>query len=195
MTIQPVDPKADYSRRFTIFTDGSALSNSKHAPAGWAIYVPLTKKSFSKGLFGTNNVAELKALSCALWHVNTAYESTLKPIFDACDIKDTVYIISDSEYGLKAVSGVNKAKANADLIQYCKELIDSIQRQLSIRVVFHHVNSHTGGEDFMSVNNDIVDKLARSKAESMKISTKKTSNPDYVAPRAPKATYMSSDSD
>lgn len=176
MTIQPVAPDADYSRRFTIFTDGSALSNSKNAPAGWAMYAPLTKKAFSKGLFGTNNIAELKAISCALWYINTEYESTLKPIMDACDVKDTVYIISDSEYGLKAVAGVNKAKANVDVIDYCKTLVDTIRKQLSLKIVFHHVNSHTGGEDFMSINNDVVDKLARARANSMKVETKKATS-------------------
>ena len=171
MTLVATSPVTDYSREMTIFTDGSALSNSKRSPAGWGVYVPLLKKSFSKGLFGTNNIAELTAIQFALWYVDKHYPDILKPVMDNLEHPDTIYIIADSEYAIKVVTGINNAKANTSIISSCKDLLLSIRSIHHVRILFLHVNSHTGGSDFMSTNNDIVDYLARTKAEEMKVNT------------------------
>lgn len=174
MTLVDVSPVTDYSKEMTIFTDGSALSNSKRSPAGWGVYIPLLKKSFSKGLFGTNNIAELTAIQFALWYIDNHYDDILKPTMDKLEHPDTIYIIADSEYSIKAVTGINKAKVNTDIITSCKDTLQSIKSNHRLRILFLHVNSHTGGSDFMSTNNDIVDYLARSKAEEMKVNTGRT---------------------
>lgn len=169
MSLIELDQHHDYSKELTIFTDGSALSNSKTSPAGWGVYIPLMKKSLSKGIIGTNNQAELEAMRVALWYFKTKFDEIFKNIVDKVETKNTVFIISDSEYTLKAITGINKVNANKSTIETCKAMINEIQNELNIHIYFIHVNSHTGGTDFMSVNNAIVDKLARDKAESMKI--------------------------
>lgn len=171
MTLIAQDSRIDYSKELTIFTDGSALNNSKTSPAGWGVYIPLIKKALSKGIIGTNNQAELEALRVALWYFKAQYEHMFKSILERVNTHDTIYIISDSEYGIKAVTGINKVNTNKASIDASKELIEYIQNTLHIWVRFIHVNSHTNGTDFMSINNAIVDELARKKAEEMKINT------------------------
>lgn len=162
MSICKYNPKFDYSKEVTIFTDGSALKNTQNSPAGWGVYIPLLKKSFSKGLIGSNNVAELTAIRVALFYYRNFYDKVFKQFG-----KSELYMISDSEYSIKAVCGVNKVKANAENIVESKKHLEYIKTKLGIDVKFIHVNSHTGGKDFMSVNNDIVDTLARERAKEM----------------------------
>ena len=162
----------DYAHEITIFTDGSALSNSKTSAAGWGVYIPALKRSFSKGFIGTNNHAELEAIRVALWYFNERYDDTFANILNTIN-KHEIYIISDSEYSINAVTGVNKVKANKNIIDTCKKLISDIEQNRSVKIYFIHVNSHTNGNDFMSVNNAIVDKLARTAAENVNKSSTK----------------------
>jgi ribonuclease HI len=137
----------DYSKVFSIFTDGSSMKNKK---SGWAVYIPKLKKLFSGNMIGTNNLAELTAMKFALWYVS-------RHVSDEQDI----YILSDSEYTINAVTGINKVMANATIINECKKYIELISANLH----FVHCDAHTGGTDFISRCNDIVDKAAKREAK------------------------------
>lgn len=150
----------DYSKKFTVFTDGSALNNKKDAPAGFAFYFPTTKTLISKGLIGTNNQAELEAMRYCLWYFIQKYIDV--------DIPDnTLYVFSDSEYVINAITGKHNGKANKEKIEICKKLIREIMEK-ERKVEFIHVFAHTNGKDFISINNEIVDFAARKEATKMK---------------------------
>lgn len=150
----------DYSKKFTVFTDGSALGNKKDAPAGFAFYFPTTKTLISKGLIGTNNQAELEAMRYCLWYFIQKYVEN--------DIPDnTLYVFSDSEYVLNAITGRHNGKANKEKIEICKKLIHEIMKK-GKKIEFIHVFAHTKGKDFISINNEIVDFAARNEATKMK---------------------------
>ena len=148
----------DYSKKFTAFTDGSALSNRKDAPAGCALYFPTTKVLISKGLIGTNNQAELEAMRYCLWYYTQKYINEEIP-------DNTFYVFSDSEYVINAITGKNESKANQAKIYVCKSLIDKIKEKRKLK--FIHAYAHTKGKDFISINNEIVDFAARKEATKM----------------------------
>lgn len=148
--------RLDYSKLFTIFTDGSALSNAKDAPAGWACFFPWHKVLRSKSMTGTNNQAELEAIRYALWWFSIKYISIPIP-------NNTVYVFSDSEYAINSVEGRYKGKLNTAKIKAIQMLIEEL-KQKSRRVEFIHCRAHTGGTDFISINNAIVDSEARRQA-------------------------------
>ena len=152
--------EVNYSKKFTVFTDGSALNNKKDAPAGFAFYFPTTKTLISKGLMGTNNQAELEAMRYCLWYFIQKYIEI--------DIPDnTLYVFSDSEYVINAITGKNKVNANKEKIEICKKLIREITEK-GKKLEFIHVFAHTKGKDFISINNEIVDYAARKEAAKMK---------------------------
>lgn len=147
---------------FYIFTDGSALQNKKNAYAGSAIFVPSKKFLWSVSLYGTNNQAELNAISMALYYILKNYSEL--------QIKDNnIYIVSDSEYSINVVFNNFKYNVNRRMIDKCKQqCVDIVS--LGYTVIPIHVDAHTGNTDFMSLNNDIVDKAARKKANEIKAS-------------------------
>lgn len=150
----------DYSKVFTIFTDGSALSNAKDAPAGWACFFPWQKVLRSKSMTGTNNQAELEAIRYALWWFSIKYISVPIP-------NNTVYVFSDSEYAINSVEGKYKGKLNVAKIKAIQMLIEEL-KQKSKHVEFVHCRAHTGSNDFISINNAIVDHEARRQATELK---------------------------
>ena len=142
-----------------VYTDGSALNNSKEAPAGWAcLFVFDDGKTIlrSGNQKSTNNAAEIQAISYALWY--SVNKLTLKD--------EDLLIKSDSEYAIKVITGINKAKANAKAISVCQKLIKELKLS-NVNVKFDHVMAHTGGSDDDSKYNDIVDKEARRQATLM----------------------------
>ena len=165
----------DFSHKFTIFTDGSALNNKENASAGWAIYIPRLKKLMSKHMIGTNNQAELEAIRYALWWVNIHISSD-KSNKDSDDGEDDfdlkrlingeLFIFTDSEYSMNSITGKwKKLKGNLPKINICRKLISDLQEN-GISTQFIHVKAHTKKTDFISLNNDIVDSEARRQANN-----------------------------
>lgn len=151
-----------------VFTDGSALKNAKDAPAGWACYFVNEKILKSGSFYGTNNVAELFAISYSLWY----FINRLNIVNAKITIK------TDSEYSIGVITGIKKAKANIKLINGIKKLKnDLIKRGCSLD--FKHVDAHTGGKDSDSVYNDMVDKAAR--AAATKLSKEPKPQPKAIA--------------
>lgn len=150
----------NYEQMMCVFTDGSALSNKKSAPAGWAMLIPHENKLISKGMFGTNNQAELEAIRYSLWYLK---EHNVEHKYDTFG---DIYIMTDSEYSINAITGKHKSKVNTAKIKVCQLLINELS-QMNITINFIHVDAHTGGKDYVSINNDIVDKTARKRAMEM----------------------------
>ena len=143
----------DYSKKFTIFTDGSALNNRAEAPAGMAVYFPSVKVLRSKSMIGTNNQAELEAMRYALWYFMEQHKKWTVP-------DNTIYVFSDSEYVINSIQNKWKAKENMAKIRICQKLIKLI-KTTGFELRFIHVKAHTKKKDFISLNNDIVDQEAR----------------------------------
>ena len=112
----------DYSSKFTVFTDGSALNNKQDAPAGMAVYFPLKKVLLSKSMIATNNQAELEAIRYALWYFEKNFISLSIP-------DKTLYVFSDSEYSINSITGKWNSKINSKKIYACKQYVKSIEEK------------------------------------------------------------------
>ncbi len=146
----------NWSARYTIFTDGSALRNSQTSSAGWACWFPWEKVLRSKHIIGTNNQAELEAIRYALWWFSVRYVKLEIP-------DNTVYLVTDSEYSINVITGKSTARTNQAKIQAIRMLLDELA-QKNRTVKFIHCKSHTNKKDYLSFNNAIVDKEARRRA-------------------------------
>lgn len=147
-----------------VFTDGACSSNGRPgAKAGFAVWFP-DHQSMSMSMkvpadqAQTNQRAELSAI----------HHSTLVLEENGFHDEDIV-IYTDSDYSINCltkwitgwVARGWKTSAGGDVLH--RDLIESTSKRLakfkSYRFV--HVRSHTGGEDDLSKNNDIVDRMAR----------------------------------
>lgn len=124
-----------------VYTDGACEGNgTSGAVSGIGVYFPFKEyKNVSKKINGkqTNNTAELSAI---------------KEAIAACKDTDDILVHIDSEYCIKVLSNMNKAKQNVDLINDIKSMIE----RKSGMVRFKKVKGHTGEED----GNYWADKLA-----------------------------------
>lgn len=146
------------------FTDGACSGNGKAgAKAGFAVWFPdhpdwSSSKRVPENEPQTNQRAELAAIH------------ELAVILDkrGCYDEDVV-IYSDSDYSIKCLTvwitswvargwktSEGKPVLHKDLIEATSGLLSKCK---SYR--FHHVRAHTGGGDDLSVNNDVVDRMAR----------------------------------
>lgn len=114
--------------RREIFTDGS--KSSKHLCAGSATVICLGKVVYAMAERleegSTNNIAELKAIINAL-------------IYTFMNVSSSVVINSDSEYSIKAITGVNKVIANKELIKDAQLLMEWMGE-----IRLSHVKAHSG---------------------------------------------------
>ena len=145
--------------KLIIFTDGSCNSKSKKCGYGvnfpnkelQNISLPFTIKPL------TNQRAELYAIYAAL------SVATKKNNLD-------IHIYSDSKYSIECVTNwintwkqngwmtaTKKPVKNLDIIKPINNIINKYKGTIS----FHHINSHTGNDDYYSINNDIADQLAK----------------------------------
>jgi ribonuclease HI len=147
-----------------VFTDGACKSNGKAAArASYAAWFPENKEwSFAVRLgdeLHTNQRAELKAISEG---IRVAHEKCGSPA------EFGLHIFTDSVYSKNCLttwlSGWVKNKwktaegndvKHRDLIEAASELLPTF-REYTIT----YVKAHTGKTDELSVNNDIVDKMA-----------------------------------
>ena len=146
------------------FTDGSYIREKDQC--GYGIHYPNgeyidVSKPFKK-LPKTNQRAELYAIYKVIKQVNKSDENL------------NIHIYTDSEYSIKSltiwiknwikngwINSKNKPVENQDIIKKINELMGSHKGKIK----FTHVRSHTGKKDFESINNDIVDKLAKEGGE------------------------------
>lgn len=147
-----------------VFTDGACSANGRPgAKAGYAVWFPdhsslSTSARIPDKESQTNQRAELAAIHRAV------------VILEERGLRDEELIIyTDSEYSINCltkwitgwVARGWKTAAGGDVLH--RDLIQDTSTRLakfkSYRFV--HVRSHTGGEDDLSRNNDIVDRMAR----------------------------------
>ena len=145
------------------FTDGACINNGKkYAKASYAIVWPLfPNNDIGASLDGniqTNNRAELTAIIEAFRVVE---------IIDPSNSK-TLKIYTDSELCInsltKWISGWKrngwKTKNKEDVSN--RDLLETIDKLMIKRKhIFEHVRAHTGKQDYKSINNDKVDRLAK----------------------------------
>jgi ribonuclease HI len=147
-----------------VFTDGACSHNGRSdAKAGYAVWFPDAKELSESHRVPadqaqTNQRAELSAIHRAV------------VILDARGYQgDDIKIYTDSEYSIncltKWISGWVargwKTSAGGDVLH--RDLIEATSTLLSKFKShrFIHVKAHTGNEDDLSKNNDVVDRMAR----------------------------------
>lgn len=144
-----------------IYTDGSLMRKKDKIYCGYGIYFPGGEyKSIGRKFTHepiTNNRAELYAILKSIVIANIIHEKN-----NNC-VKE-INIYSDSEYAVKSINiwlanwkKSGKSYLNADII----DSIDSLIKSVDFSVVVKHIKSHTGQNDIHSINNDIVDGLAK----------------------------------
>lgn len=148
-----------------VFTDGACSHNGKpDAKAGYAVWFPEHKELSESARIPsdqsqTNQRAELSALHRAVVLLDE------KGYHD-----EDILFYTDSDYSINCltkwipgwVSRGWKTSDGKDVLH--QDLIRDISARLSKFKShrFIHVRAHTGGSDDLSVNNDIVDRMARS---------------------------------
>jgi ribonuclease HI len=167
-----------------VFTDGACSHNGRpDAKAGYAIWFPDAKTLSESARVPadqaqTNQRAELSAIHRAA------------VILDANGYHgDDIKIYTDSEYSINCltkwisgwVSRGWKTSAGGDVLH--RDLIEATSTLLtkfkSHR--FIHVRAHTGNEDDLSKNNDIVDRMARATIDdTVKVVTEDTTAEDEL---------------
>jgi ribonuclease HI len=149
--------------KVVVFTDGGCENNGKKgARAAWAVWFP-DHKEFSDAQSvpadqqQTNQRGELMAISKAVQIIekNFPYETDIQ-------------IMTDSDYSKNCltkwlpawISKNWKTSTNKDVCH--RDLIEDTSTRLSKFNSFTiiHVDAHTGGSDYNSVNNAIVDRMA-----------------------------------
>ena len=150
--------------KVTVFTDGGCLYNGKaNAKASWAYYFPDHPSLSEAGRVPTdqpqtNNRGELLGILNSIEKVIAS--------FDAAETD--IHIYTDSEYSknclTKWIPGwIKKGWITASGTPVLnKDLIESISGRLLMfqSYCINHVRAHTGGEDELSRNNHIVDRMA-----------------------------------
>lgn len=147
-----------------VFTDGACSLNGRpNAKAGYAVWFPEhTGLSVSQRLSPDESQTNQRAELAAIHRATVILEQ------NGCYDEDVV-IYTDSEYSINCltrwiigwVARGWKTSAGGDVLH--RDLIEDISKRLSKckSYRFVHVRSHTGGEDDLSRNNDIVDRMAR----------------------------------
>lgn len=157
-----------------VFTDGACSNNGRPgAKAGYAVWFPDNKEwSYSNRIADTevqtNQRAELSGIHAAIRIL----------IEKGCYDEDVV-IYTDSDYSIKCLTvwirgwtsrgwktSDGKSVLHRDLIE---DTANNLSKFKSHR--FIHVRAHTGGVDDLSVNNDVVDRMARETIEGPKVAT------------------------
>jgi ribonuclease HI len=154
-------------REIKIFTDGSYVKATQ--ACGYGVLFPNKEyENISKPFTiepKTNQRAELYAIYKG---IKTVYKD-----LKTKDEKVNITIYTDSEYSIKSLTiwiinwkknnwkaKTGKDVLNQDLIIKLDKLIDKFKSKFGL-IKFIHVRSHTGRKDFESINNDLVDVLAK----------------------------------
>jgi len=157
------------NKTIEVFTDGSCMKKKTGMICGYGAYFPNKElPNLSKPFTHiplTNQRTELYAIYKAIKKVHK-YDGNIN-----------INIYSDSEYSIKSLTvWINEWKKNGWKTSQKKpvmnreliEQIDALINKHKGKIKFIHVTAHTGGKDIMSINNDIVDTLAKNGALKIK---------------------------
>ena len=148
-----------------IYTDGSLMKKKDKVYCGYGIYFPngecqnISRKFIHSPI--TNNRAELYSIHKAIKITKTINENNKEKNKE--QIK-TVNIYSDSEYCVKTFNIWYPGWIKNGKEYLNKDIIDDIinlKNMLDYKINFIHIRAHTNNKDEKSINNDIVDKLAK----------------------------------
>lgn len=179
----PVAPAPTVEEQVALFSDGACSSNGKkHAKAGFGVTVGLVGTGYREmaqmaepllpSESQTNQRAELKGLSKAWTIAITQLPAVLQRMGKSSTT--TVHIYTDSQYSLDCIlkwapawskKGWRKANGEAVLHQDIIEpLFTAVKTWTNspYKIEFHHVRSHTGKTDPLSIGNARADELATS---------------------------------
>lgn len=152
-----------------VFTDGACSCNGRPgAKAGYAVWFPdHVSMSCSQTIPSDQPQTNQRAEMSAIHHATMVLEEN--GLYD-----EDIVIYTDSDYSINCltkwitgwVSRGWKTSVGGTVLH--RDLIEDTSKRLakfkSYRFV--HVRSHTGGEDDLSKNNDIVDRMARATIDS-----------------------------
>jgi|SaaInlStandDraft_7_1057024.scaffolds.fasta_scaffold27112_4 ribonuclease HI len=142
------------------YTDGSCITfKNGITKAGYGIYIPMRNIKVSEPLINqkqTNNRAELTAILECVNHLSED------------DLKNEIIIITDSKYSMYIFDGTGERYEKDNYMKEGKQVLNKdlvikalkIKRKYNIRLV--KIRAHTNKDDIHTMNNDIVDKLAKS---------------------------------
>ena len=170
-----------------VFTDGACSGNGrKDAKAGYAAWfpdhpewsvsdrVPLTEAQ-------TNQRAELSGIYYAMC-----------VLVEKGAFNEDLVIYTDSEYSIKCLTEwmpgwvARGWKTTMGKPVLHRDMIEAIAGHLSkFKHRFQHVKAHTGGEDDLSKQNDVVDRMARESVEGKKIELPPARPTDELFPGCP----------
>lgn len=147
-----------------VFTDGACSANGRPgARAGYAVWFPE-----QRALSQSHRVPDSQSQTNQRAELSAIHRSIV--VLDEAGFHDEdIVIYTDSEYSINCLTkwitgwlsrgwktSEGKDVLHRDLIQDASARLAKFK---SYR--FHHVRAHTGGEDDLSKNNDIVDRMAR----------------------------------
>jgi len=178
-----IAPSASAEEQVALFSDGACSSNGKkYAKAGFGVTVGLVGTGYREmaqvaepllpSESQTNQRAELKGLSKAWTIATTQLPAVLQRMGKGSTT--TVHIYTDSQYSLDCIlkwapawskKGWRKANGDAVLHQDIIEPLFTAVKTWSnspYKIEFHHVRSHTGKTDPLSIGNARADELATS---------------------------------
>jgi ribonuclease HI len=160
------------AREIKVFTDGSYVKATN--ACGYGVLFPgkefpnISKKFTIEPK--TNQRAELYAIYRG---IKTVYKGVKNEGENIEVEKTNIIIYTDSEYSIKSLTlwiktwkknnwkaSTGKDVLNQDLIVKLDKLIEKYKDKYG-DIKFIHVRSHTGRRDFESINNDLVDELAK----------------------------------
>jgi len=121
------------------YTDGSAKGNPGESGSGVYIVWPNNSYETTLGKYlgkSTNNIAELTAIKTALQTIDIMILTY--PEIITTDTQ--LYILTDSEYSLNAVTGNIRVNTNVELINSIKLLIKNYKFKINI----HWIPAHSG---------------------------------------------------
>ena len=149
--------------KVVVFTDGGCENNGKKgARAAWAVWFP-DHKDFSDAQVvpadqqQTNQRGELMAISQAIKIIekNFPYETDIQIMTDSDYSKNCLTKWLPSWISKNWKTSTNKDVCHRDLIEDTSTRLSKFN---SFTII--HVDAHTGGSDYNSVNNAIVDRMA-----------------------------------
>jgi ribonuclease HI len=172
-----------------LFTDGACTNNGrKDAKAGYAAWFPEHPEWSVNGRIPddeaqTNQRAELSGIYHGL------------SVLVAKGAFEDLVIYTDSDYSIRCLTEwmpgwvARDWKTTMGKPVLHRDLIEAIARHLTkFKHRFHHVRAHTGGEDDLSKQNDIVDRMARDSVEGKTIELPPSKPADELFPGCPLST-------
>ena len=146
-----------------IFTDGSCINNGKNVEkrCGYGIYVPKYQEYNVSSRFTieplTNNRAELFAIYKSLGIIQKIDPLAEKQFVLYTDSEYSIKIYNNIQLFLKKNNNNIENLKNQDIIKLIIQKLNNFKHKLKIK----HIYSHQENNNYFSISNNIVDKMAK----------------------------------